>query len=275
MTPGGNLYPKVILSMFQVIQSLQYLCVRILNICMKVNAQHIIDETVAIFENSKAGELFKKNSNTVSNADYKLLHPAPLTATSIFIDCDQFKNDISQWQPAFEKWGKEHTHLPRYGAALVNQSGAIVKNDPINGSLAAWNKDNPDIPLIETDCRLTTPLMSIKSLQPLQIFNNYWCRSNILKWDIDARFMPHIDTIVPSPWIRLWASMNPEIIIRFYNPESQELEAVNFEPGRVYIIDTSIVHDAYATADNVYQLFLSVDPSAVPVILSVKDPKPV
>jgi hypothetical protein len=236
---------------------------------MKINAQHIIDETVAIFEKSGAVEFFRNNPNIVSRSDYESLHSSPLTATSIYINCNKFNNEIRNWESAFEQWGKEHTHLSRFGAALVNQTGELVKNDPVNGSLAAWNKDYPDKPLIETDCCSPTPIMNMESLKELQVFNGHWCRSNVLKWNTNAKFMPHIDTIVPSLWIRLWASMNPNIVIRFYNPITGELESVDFEPGRIYIIDTSIVHDAYATSDNVYQLFLSVNSNSVKLLHSL------
>jgi hypothetical protein len=237
---------------------------------MKIDAKQIINETIAIFKKSGADKLF---TDFVKDEDYKRLHPFPLTPTSIWIDPEQFKNEITAWDYTFEQWGKDHAHLPRYGTALVNQNGTLLKNDPINGSLMAWNRDNPTKPLIETDCRVPTALMNIPSLEPLSVFKGYWCRSNILKWDCDAKFLPHIDTVVPSPWIRLWASMNPEIIVRFFNESTGELESVNFEPGRVYVVDTSLVHDAYAVGDNIYQLFLSVLPTAVSLIDLVTDSK--
>ena len=67
-------------------------------------------------------------------------------------------------------------------------------------------------------------------------------------------------------WIRLWASMDPNLVVRFNNPITGELESIDFEPGRIYIVDTSIVHDAYATANNVYQLFLSVMPETTTLL---------
>ena len=70
-------------------------------------------------------------------------------------------------------------------------------------------------------------------------------------------------------WIRLWATTSPDIVVRFYNPTTGELEqCTDIELGRVYVTDTSIVHDAYATGNNVHQLFLSVLPSAFDVLIS-------
>ena len=43
-------------------------------------------------------------------------------------------------------------------------------------------------------------------------------------------------------------------------------DVTDIEQGRVYIINTTLVHDAYTRADDTYQLFLSVKPSAREVL---------
>ena len=235
---------------------------------MKIDAQAIINETLDIFEKSGAADIYRSCKYLIEDEDYKQLHPSFLTPLDIKIDPEEFSKEILNHQDAFEQWGKDHTHLPRYGAALVNQNGYIIKNDPINGSLMAWNRDHPDQPLIETDCQAPTKLLSLVSLNPLDTFKGHWCRSNILKWEKDAKFLPHIDTVVPSPWIRLWGSMSNDVVLRFYNEETGSLEPVDFEVGRLYVIDTSLVHDATATGNNVYQLFLSILPTATDLIIN-------
>jgi len=229
---------------------------------MKIDAEKIVAETIAAFKNSGADKLYMNCKNLVSVEDYKSLHNGPLTPLNIKIDVDQFNEEIIKWNHVFEQWGKDHTHLPRFGAALVNRDGTLLKNDPTNGSLMAWNKEHATSPLLETDCCTPTVLMSLPSRSALDVLKGYWCRSNILKWDNGALFVPHIDTIVHSMWIRLWACMDPGLVVRFNNSTTGELESVDFEPGRVYIVDTSIVHDAYSVNDNVYQLFLSTLPTA-------------
>jgi len=234
---------------------------------MKINAQAIIDETIAVFEKSGAADIYRSCKNLVGDEDYKRLHPSALTPTSIKIDIELFNKEIKQYDNYFEKWGTDHQELERYGLALVNQDGILKTKDPINGSLMAWNRDNPTQSLLETNCVVSTPVMMMQSLKPLSVLDGHWCRSNILKWHNNAVFYPHIDTIVPSMWIRLWATTSPDIIVRFYNPTTGELEQCkDIELGRVYITDTSIVHDACATGDNVHQLFLSVLPSAFDIL---------
>jgi hypothetical protein len=225
---------------------------------MKIDADKIIAETIAAFEYSGAADLYRRCTDLVSEVDYKRLHPNPLTPLDIKIDPEQFNKEITQYDSVFEQWGNDHTHLPRFGAALVNRDGELSKNDPTNGSLMAWNKVHPTQPLLETDCCSLTAIMDLPSLQPLRVLDGHWCRSNILKWHKDAMFVPHIDTIVPSMWIRLWASMSSDLVVRF--AKDGELVPVEFEAGRVYIVDTSLVHDAYATNNAVHQLFLSVVP---------------
>lgn len=235
---------------------------------MKIDAESIVKETIDIFEKSGAADIYRSCKYLIEDEDYKSIHPSFLTPLDIKIDPEKFNKEILNYQDTFEQWGRDHTHLPRYGAALINQHGNIIKDDPINGSLMAWNRDHPDQPLIETDFQTPTKLLSLESLAPLDLFKGYWCRSNILKWDETAKFLPHIDTVIPSPWIRLWASMSNDVTLRFYNKETGCLETANFEVGRLYVIDTSLVHDATATGDNVYQLFLSVLPTARNLVVS-------
>lgn len=230
---------------------------------MKIDKEQILSETFKAFDNEVFRHIMATNE-TVSVEDYYRLHSSPLTPTTIKIDTELLKKEVSEYK--FVQWGKNHTHLERYGLALVNQSGELIEDDPINGSLMAWNQQNPDKPLIEIDCRTPTEVMNISSLSPLKVFDNYWTRSNIFKWNKDAYFLPHIDTSVPSLWLRLWMGTEG-VVVRFYNEETKELEQLQYEPGRVYVIDTSIIHDAYATEDNVFQLFLSVLPSSFNIVL--------
>jgi len=231
---------------------------------MKIDAEKVIAETMDIFTKSGALERFKSFSDIIDQTEYTAIHKDPLTPLDIKINCDQFMSDIIPYNNYFEQWGTTHTQLPRYGLALVNQHGVLGSKDPVNGSMMAWNKQQPNVPFLDLDFSTPTPVMNMPSLKPLEVFNDHWCRSNILKWHTGAEFYPHIDTVVPSLWFRLWGCINADgLHVRFYDKETSQMEDyVGIEPGRLYIINTSLVHDAYTTTDNTYQLFLSVKPSA-------------
>lgn len=234
---------------------------------MKIDSQKIIADTHHSFTTSSAQQRKFNDLDFIDETDYKLIHKNFLTPTSITINIDKFLDDISNYSQHFYQWGNNHSELPRYGLALVNQDGILKSNDPINGSLHEWNKNFPDDPIIETDCCILTEVMQIESLQPLKVFDGHWCRSNVLKWNSGAHFKPHIDTVLPSPWLRFWGTTNTAMFdINYDNGSGQLTKFTNIEAGRIYVIDTSMVHDAVSHADNVYQFFLSVKPSAINIL---------
>jgi hypothetical protein len=226
-----------------------------------IDVKEIIDSTLRVFEHTELGKL-----KSVNETDYRTIHTSPLVPLDIKIDIDLFKKEIENFP--FEQWGGKHLHLPRYGLAVVNQDGVIKNHDPINGSLHEWNSNNKSSAILETDCLVPTAVMDIESMQPLRIFDNHWCRSNILKWHTGAEFKPHIDTVIPSPWIRLWGTTG-DIELNFYNEFGKITDMPKIEQGRIYLIDTSLVHDARCANGTVYQFFLSVLPSAYNIVNSI------
>jgi len=231
----------------------------------KESVERVIADTIEVFNKTVIQAEKFQQLPKVSAEQYSRLHKDFLTPLDITIDPVLFNQEIEQYNSNFEQWGSTHTQLPRYGLALVNQSGELINNDPINGSLYEYNKNNSNDPLYETDCTTPTPVMhNVKSLEPLNIFNGYWARSNVLKWLDTAKFLPHIDTLVPSPWLRLWATTDPDTVtVRYYSDGVKT--CTDIEAGRIYLIDTSLVHEAVSTGTN-YQLFLSVNPYAVDII---------
>lgn len=229
---------------------------------MYVDENKIIEDTKSVFFKSQIQqEKYNAIKQWVSEEDYKTLHISPLVPLDLAFDYTNLETDLLPFASYAEQWGNQHSHMPRLGLALVNQDGILKHNDPINGSLYEWNLNNPNNPLLETDCTNPTTVLDIPSLQNLRIFDHHWCRSNILIWQDGAEFYPHIDTILPAPWLRLWATNSNSI--RLYFSENDQLkEHTNIEPGRLYLIDTSIVHSAVCKGGPGMQLFLSVLPSA-------------
>ena len=229
-----------------------------------VDSDAIVNLTRSVFERS--GALNGRSFETITQTSYSKLHSTPLVPLNIKIDVDQFLTEIKTFSNYFEKWGNDFD-LPRYGLALVNKTGVLHTPDIVNQSLMEWNKNHPEQPCLELDFLRPTPVLDIPSLSPLRVFENHWCRSNVFKLEKGSEFKPHIDTLLPSMWFRLWGTTDSKnTVVRFYNKETKEMEEVTgIEVGRIYLIDTSIVHDAFAN-DTVYQFFLGVKPSAETVI---------
>jgi hypothetical protein len=188
---------------------------------------------------------------------FRTIHPTPLQPLDIKIDCNQFVKEIEKFE--FKRWGNRYLELPRYGLPLVNSNGSMDNTiEPTVGSLSHWNEDFPEMPHMETDFTVATPAMRIPSLSPLREFDGHWTRSNILKWGAGGEFKPHIDTTFPALWFRLWGTTDPSTVeLGFLN--NGEFDIVkDIEPGRLYLIDTSIIHVARATGLN-YQFFLSLN----------------
>jgi hypothetical protein len=234
-----------------------------------IEANKIINDTYSVFSKTTEQLLKFKNLPKLDNSLYTNLHTDFLVPTDILIDVDLFNSEIQQYDNEFSQWGTMHTSLPRYGLALVNIDGKLTKDlDPINGSLYQYNLNNPVDPLFETDCTIPTEVYNLKCLEPLKVLDGYYTRSNIFKWLDTAKFLPHIDTFMPTPWLRLWGTTNSEnLIVNYYNKNTDKYECCNnIENGRIYLTDTTLVHDAICTGGINYQFFLSTNIHAYNII---------
>jgi len=209
----------------------------------------------------------------ISKETYSELHTDYLVPLDIKIDCDSFLEEIEPYDQYLRPWGgmEKQSSVELGGIPLVNMTGELTGIDRSMGSLSKWCLDHPDEPIIDTDFRTPTEILGIDSLKALRVFDKYWTKSSILKWGKGAEFPPHVDTFVPAYWYRLWSPLSADILVEFNTKNSflkdqYSVRVMNLEPGRIYLIDTSVVHYAQALANNVYQLFLSVDPGATELI---------
>ncbi len=194
--------------------------------------------------------------------EYATLHNKFLNPLDLIINCDLFAKEINQYHDDFKQWGDRYPDLPRYGIPIVNENGRLDNNiDPTIGSLSHWNEDHPDFPVIENDFSVPTEIANIKSLNVLKIFKGELTRSNILKWYAGAEFKPHVDCAVPTPYLRFWGTTDPSTIELSYLDGNVFRAVQGIEKGRLYLIDTSIVHIAKATGFN-YQFFISLKAKA-------------
>lgn len=235
----------------------------------RTEVNKIVNDTYSVF--SKTTEQIEKFKNLpkIDKELYYKLHTEFLVPTDIVIDTDLFIQEITRYDNEFSQWGTTHTELPRYGLALVNIDGKLTKeNDPINGSLYQYNLHNPNDPLFETDCTKPTEVYNLKSLEPLKVLDGYYTRSNIFKWLDTAKFLPHIDAFIPTPWLRLWGTTNSDnVTVNYYDTVTDTYKrCTNIENGRIYLTDTTLVHDAICTGGTNYQFFLSTNILAYNII---------
>jgi len=124
------------------------------------------------------------------------------------------------------------------------------------------------LPLFDADfSKINSYFRGLNSLEEyLKLFYNYHMRSCILWWNRGHGFVPHTDTDVPAPQIRLWGTNNPEHYVFNFCNGDQYVREENIERGRLYLCDTSIMHEAHSTAKNVYTFFFSLHPDSYDLV---------
>lgn len=235
--------------------------------------------------------------NYISKNDYEKLHEYKLQPLSIKIDVDNFLSEIIKFDEYFRPWGDKYNDLPRYGLPLINENGKLNNEiEPACWPLDRYNfivkqkyedtpenfiefynnvkNNNIDNLITELHFKNKTPALDIPSLTPLNDIKKYMTRSCILKWGKMANFKPHFDTWHPVKWLRLWGTTSPEkMYLRYLSEETDDgfcmyngitkkheiyVEEKNIEPGRLYLHDSLLWHDAFAFDEPVYQFFISL-----------------
>ena len=207
---------------------------------------------------------------------YLELHTQPVVATDIVIDPQQFDSRMNEWRYGFRSWGEKKKHFPRYGLPLVNQNGSMYNNpEPICYPLDEWLEPLAEEDWVfDRDFTKHTEAFADPIFDPLRVFDGYWCRSCILRWDSEAFFYPHSDTWFPSPILRLWGTTDPDNVKFQFDKNFRRAETTVKEPsiepemidwtgdieaGRMYIVDTSLVHTARSQGTHsTYQFFLAL-----------------
>jgi len=205
---------------------------------------------------------------------YRKLHTDKCIPTCLKIDPGNFKSTIESYQRCFKTWSNNRSDQLeiRQGLALVNLTGTVYQDEDLTiGPLDYYNKCNPNNGLNETDIREKTELYYESCFDPLRVFDDTIIRSSILKWQPGANFKPHWDLQTPTPHLRLWGTTDPDNIqLRFDNNGVFE-PVENIEAGRIYIIDSAIVHDAVCINNIGYQFFIAVASEAYNTMLEIRD----
>lgn len=201
----------------------------------------------------------------LSVKEYYDLHTDYIVPLNIQINVENFNKEIAEFIPNFRRWGVEHIEFPRYGISLCNLTGRVTDEvDPTCYPLDRWAVKYPTEKFWDHDFKKITPVFDLPSLNPLHKFREHLIRSNILLWHNTGHFKPHIDTH-PSfiTHLRLWGVTVDD---SKYKLKYDDHIVKNFEPGRLYLIDTIKNHEAFALDDNVFTFFIAVDLTAMPLI---------
>ena len=233
----------------------------------------------------------------IDEEEYEKLHISELAPIDIKIDVEYFLEEIVQYKKYFKQWGDKFQDYGRFGLPLVNMNGMIDNEiEPSCWPLDRWNfvnlgyRDTPEdftkfytnsfdmsTMVNETDFTFKTEVMNIPSLKVLKPIEKYMIRSCILKFHTLAHFKPHVDTWKEkSSWLRLWGTTHPDSVkLRYKSDEGEKLvwndikkeyesyiPIENIEAGILYLLDSSIWHDAMSFEDNTYQFFIALSPNA-------------
>lgn len=195
---------------------------------------------------------------SIDTVRYNELHTSPIVETDVDIDVDAFHEEIKEYEKWFTQWGSTHTEFPRYGIPLINNSGRLDEENDV--SRMAWDEhfqkfQKKDEILMDYHCTTPTPVSKMKALEPLMTaFGEFMCRSAILKWDTLGHFKPHVDVRVPAPMLRLWGTTSTNMQLKMGGKIINSIK-----PGKIYIFDSSLVHEAHATGNGVYQFFIGLN----------------
>jgi len=211
----------------------------------------------------------KYNSTRKLNTElYWNLHTDFLVPTIFKIDVEEFEADMWQEKNRFLPWGTNRPELNeiRQGMPLVNYDGRLSDNDISIGPLDHHNKDNPDNCLLECDFVEPTALLNLRCFDTIKRIKSYMCRSSVLYWKEGANFLPHFDVILPTVNLRLWGTNNPNNVSLRYKKDDEMIRCENVEAGRLYLIETSTIHDATCINNDVYQFFFGLNIDSYPLL---------
>lgn len=197
--------------------------------------------------------------------EYYDVHKDYIVPLDLKINISQFNNEIEHFKPNFRRWGVEHLEYPRYGISLCNLTGSVSDTlDPTCYPLDRWAVQYPKLKFWDHDFKKTTPVFELPSLTPLHQFREHLIRSNILLWHNTGHFKPHVDTH-PNfiTHLRLWGVTVDD---SKYTLRYGDHIVKDFEPGRLYLMDTIKNHEALALDDNVFTFFIAINLSAMSLI---------
>ena len=172
-----------------------------------------------------------------------LLSLGKVVALKIFMDSDLINKHIASFDSDFKLYNPRKTGYNRYGLSITSLEGGF-SGIPDLDSLMEYNKEQ-GTQYSERDFRKWTPFFkSCKELQKAMApFHKSMGRSRVVRLNRGGFFPFHRDCVSLTPGcFRLLISLTPSDHFVFL----LENERVFFQPGRLYFIDTQLIHSLFS-----------------------------
>ena len=190
-----------------------------------------------------------------------------LPLRDIVINTQELDEQLAPYKQYFRNWGVNHLEkMFRQGIPLVNGTGNLDDEvDPTIWPLDQYNREHGTV-LRDNHFTTPTPILDLPCFDSLAPIKPYMLRSSVIWWKKGSFFFPHIDSVLPTGYIRLWGTNKPENYLFSYLEGSNHTQQDGWDEGQIYLCDTVKQHYAEALADDVYTYFFCLDSSAYDVV---------
>ncbi len=189
-----------------------------------------------------------------TNLRYSLISLGHIIPLNIYINSQEVKKDIFNYQKCFKPYNPRKAGYNRYGLSLTSKDGGF-SGIPDLDSLYEYNKLN-NTEFDESDFREWTPFFkNCKSLKSaMEPFHDCIGRSHILRLDKGGFFPPHRDLSQVS--FRLFISLceSPQDYVFILNEKK-----VFFQPHQGYFINTLLSHSLFSFVDGSLFAVFNID----------------
>ena len=166
------------------------------------------------------------------------------------------QKDILKFENYFKPYNPRKPGHNRYGLSITSLDGGF-SGKPDLDSLTEYNKEN-NTRWNEDDFRKKTPFF--EKCQALKEITAPWtqsmCRSHVLRLNKGGFFPFHRDSIYPTP-------QNFRLLIALAHPNHfvflLENKRIFFEPGRLYFLNTRLIHSLFSYQNKTDFLVFNID----------------
>jgi len=160
---------------------------------------------------------------------------------------DRLLNQLSRWESSWQKYNQRDGGIARYGLPYTSIDGGLI--DPISlDSIRQYNQAN-NTHYIENDFHhLTEVGLGLPDFQPFnELIGDQLFRSHFLRLSRGGYFPPHRDAIYNTSF-RIILPINFRKDVSFFIWQDKEI--LNFENGRMYMMNTVKRHSLFSMYDH-------------------------